>query len=689
MPISKFNDDGTVDIYNSKTGEVRTGIRPEQLGTISPRLVAEYQVGQSPENVLSRKETEIALKEIEKPSPTETQKGQVSSAQTLASDLKLLEEQRQAVSPTVRGKGLKFPSGTAEKPGGFLGIGNITRAFEPDIAAFEGLRETTSFTLASALAGQTGRALSDEERKGLKKGLPEIKDTDAEAQRKLTNLTKQVESRLIQAGKSPEEAKVFSQSLLSELGLEEADKSEIGAEAVDVATKKKSIGEFGQNILNDIQTNIEGLVNIPSALKQASMEVAEEGPSLFGPGIDFIRTPTGKAMMQGVVDEYKNLITHPLEHAYEHPVNTILDVVPFLAGAKKLTAGKVGKATKTVSLTDEAVRTVTGVTDELAAVEKAIPEEAVAQATRRFGVLPSRAEIGAKTYSSAFIVPTKRAKNLRPVETSAKMLDYGISGSLDDMNNIASKVTGDTGVLTKVTRDSIGNIKGEIPMGKAVQSAQNMLKDVIELTPIEENRILNNIVRAERVGEQPLMMNALEAYDTAKRLEALGHQQLNTSTYLTKNVKAEGIGKAYLAAADEIMSDIEGIAGQQNVLQGFKTPEIQAQLSEVSPKLANEFMQANTLKDVRSLQAPFVRLNQMIDLTEQAGNTAFQSAGRQVGGGIGRSVVGGIAGSPFGPLGIIAGAVAGQLIGPPIEAAIEAMRPSILTKTAKFISGAR
>jgi hypothetical protein len=656
-------------------------------------------MGQSPENVLARKETELKLEDIESRAGTEAQQERVVSTRTLAGDLKLLEERRQNISPLVRGKGIKAPRGTVEKPGI---LGGITRMLEPDVSAFEGLRETTSFTLASAIAGQTGRALSDQERDGLKKGLPDIGDTDEEAQRKLSDLIKQVESRLTEAGQSPEDAKTFSQSLLSDLGMTEGtEESQVAEEAIpsfktvpseeieaveEATAEKKSLGGFGENVLDDIQTNVEGILNIPAVLKQAGVEMTEEGQSIFGPGVDFFRTDTGKQIVNGVVEEYKNLITHPLEHAYEHPVNTVLDVIPFLSGIKKLSgAGKVGKATEAVSLTDEAIKTATGMTDELAAVEKAIPEQAVAQATK-IGMLPSRAEIGAKTYSSAFIVPTKRARSLRPVETSAKMLDYGISGGLDDLRNTASQVTGDTGVLTKVTRDAIGSVQGEIPMGNTLQSAKNMLEQVVELTPAEENRILRQIVRSQKPGGQPMTMNPLGAFDTVKNLQQLGHEQLSASTYLTKNLKAEGIGKAYLAAADEIMTNIEKSVGSQNIVQAYKTPEIQAQLSAVSPKLAEEFMQAETLADIRSLQAPFVRLNQMIDLTEQAGNSAFQTTGRQIGGRLGTGLVGGLAFSPAGPFGTLMGASAGMVFGPPIEAAIEALRPSILTKTGKFIA---
>jgi len=78
MPISKYNPDGTVDIYNKKTGEVKTGINPSELGTISPNLVAEYQQGQSAEATLARTEAEQKLEAIRsgegEPDPLKPQK---------------------------------------------------------------------------------------------------------------------------------------------------------------------------------------------------------------------------------------------------------------------------------------------------------------------------------------------------------------------------------------------------------------------------------------------------------------------------------------------------------------------------------------------------------------------------------------------------------------------------------------
>src|SRR3990167_1975450 len=41
MPIARINPDGTVKIYNSKTGETKD-VAPEELGRYNPKLVGEY-----------------------------------------------------------------------------------------------------------------------------------------------------------------------------------------------------------------------------------------------------------------------------------------------------------------------------------------------------------------------------------------------------------------------------------------------------------------------------------------------------------------------------------------------------------------------------------------------------------------------------------------------------------------------
>lgn len=107
MPISKYNPDGTVDIYNTKTGEVRSGVVPQELGAISPKLVAEYQAGQAPGKILERKTAEAGLEELE----TGTVKDKSAEAARLegiiSSGTSSLSELRKIIDPKPEKVGLE------------------------------------------------------------------------------------------------------------------------------------------------------------------------------------------------------------------------------------------------------------------------------------------------------------------------------------------------------------------------------------------------------------------------------------------------------------------------------------------------------------------------------------------------------------------------------------------------------
>lgn len=685
----------------------------------------------------------------------ESQKDKVGIVKTMASDILLLNQARQKISPYLRGpfQGIKSKLDLLDKG---------------DIDAFNGLKGNVAYSLAQAISGQTGRSLSDTDIKIFQDALPGIGDTEIGAENKLRNISVQIKSRLITSGKSESEAQAFSDSLLQELGLSSIDnqkkvKPNFGLGNIDLNTRPKvensdgsistvrsisfnedgkeiliptvshegkimsdkeaityyhktgeylgkfdsiedanayakqihedqaneinqqkgggkNIEEFTGNILKDIQENISSLPQIPKVAIKLSEEMAKQKPSMSGPGVDAARTETGKAIISGFVNEYKNLITHPLEQAYNHPVNTVLDVIPLFPIVKGTLFNKIAKISGVAKA--EQVAEAAGQAGKIVSTS-----EKASLATKTTDVLSGVGEIATKTFSSAFIIPTKRAKSLNPRLVADKMLDYGVAGSFDDMSSVADKVTGSNGVLSKVTRDSIGSLSGGVDISHVLPAVKTTLAKIIDLTAQEERKIILNIGGAEKTSETIGKMNPLDAYDMAKSLEAQGHQYLSTSTYLTKNLKAEQIGKAYLDAADEVMLSLEGMAKKQNILESFKTPEIISTLNEISPKLAKEFENAKTLTDVRHLQSPFVKLNQMIDLTEQAANSAFQSTGRQLAGRATTAVAGGVVGSSMGPLGTLIGTLGGAVFGPAAEAAIEAARPSILTRMAKTIKG--
>src|SRR3989304_2240123 len=185
MPISKYNPDGTVDIYNSKKREDRTGQFPEQISTISPKLTAKYQKGQSPETRLSRAEAEGKLKEIEMgggklKDPFAPQK------QSALQSLQLLK--RRYGREDAENLGGEGDLSLAEKGGFFSRTGAkikagaskiVTGQLEQDINKYKNILDTFRGTFTQAFGSGTPQ---EAEALALIKAAPKETSTNQEAQ---------------------------------------------------------------------------------------------------------------------------------------------------------------------------------------------------------------------------------------------------------------------------------------------------------------------------------------------------------------------------------------------------------------------------------------------------------------------------------------------------------------------------
>ena len=173
MPISKYNPDGTVDIFNKKTGEVRTGIRPETLGSISPSLVAEYQMSQSPQATLERKTAEAGLQELE------TGEGPTAKTENVVNQLESLffgEGRNEPLAVGEAGFGGRLPGvvAGAERAVSPGEPGSATERLNTYIRTLESVRPQ----LAKA-AGDSGN-IAFQEQLQAGKGLPQPTDTPTE-----------------------------------------------------------------------------------------------------------------------------------------------------------------------------------------------------------------------------------------------------------------------------------------------------------------------------------------------------------------------------------------------------------------------------------------------------------------------------------------------------------------------------
>lgn len=308
---------------------------------------------------------------------------------------------------------------------------------------------------------------------------------------------------------------------------------------------------------------------------------------------------------------------------------------------------------------------------------------AAKQATKKgviAGARDSASKVPARMFAKSFSVPTKLAGRLKPVDTADEILKHGFgASSLDDLGRISGSVTGQNGILTKTTRKAISRIPKEVKTDNVLTSVRNMLDDIPDLTDKESMKILNTVIKSGKPGKLPGTMNALDAFDNVKHLEDIAYQYINSSTYLTKNLKHEQIGKALLAGADELKFQLDDAVKGFGILDDLKTPELMKQLSDISPRLAKQVTDAGTIADLRKIQAPFVRLGQMVNLT----NDAAQSVGGSFAGGLGGRAAGGAAGFALGgPL----GALGGVFASPMLEGVEQATRAPIATGGASILS---
>lgn len=259
-----------------------------------------------------------------------------------------------------------------------------------------------------------------------------------------------------------------------------------------------------------------------------------------------------------------------------------------------------------------------------------------------------RSKPGVRLFLSQFTLPTKIANQLRLVDTADEILKHRPPNTLDGMSEWAAKVTGSDGVLTKATREVLGNSKTEVNVGSIQGVAQNIIDNSVDIDRATANKIMRQLSGKVRYGKEIGKMSPIDAYDFAKQLEAIGWQYRNSSTYLTKNVRNEQIGNVYISVAKEITDNLDQTVGQEAV-ELIKTPEFMSQIKKISPRLYDQVADAKSFSDLRSIQAPFVRLNRMVEQTQIARSSQFRNIGQELQG-IGKMVP--TIQNPLGPIGV-------------------------------------
>ena len=293
---------------------------------------------------------------------------------------------------------------------------------------------------------------------------------------------------------------------------------------------------------------------------------------------------------------------------------------------------------------------------------------------------------------SGFEVPAKRADKIRPKEVSAEMIAHGFGKitDMDELKQITNTITGDNGLTTKLTRDAVGSMADEINLLGDIGDIKknvvfddvgkqlNISHDIPEKLRKDIGIEISNMM-SEAGGSIPDTYDINKLYDVMRALEKKSISSNAKSTYLSKNLQAEDIGRVYKVASDKIRDVIEIGAKERGVVQRVITNDVIAKAYEISPRYAQKLIEAkakDSLSALRSTAAPFAKLSEVIKLTEAGAISAFKNLGRKMVGA--ETALGGV--PVIGkPIGAMADAITNNKLGRGVAGAIEDV-PDFLRK---------
>jgi len=265
-------------------------------------------------------------------------------------------------------------------------------------------------------------------------------------------------------------------------------------------------------------------------------------------------------------------------------------------------------------------------------------------ATNALGKVPGLVGKGSNKLSDQLVkgqynVLPKDAAKLKIGQTTKELADYGFR-NIKDVAKVAPKVTGDTGVITDLTRRAVGEAQ-PVELGGLAKLAKNLVADKPVIEQNAGNKFVNLIKRSISSvgGENVVGGNPTKVHDLIMTLE--GEAADLSAGNASKADKA--LSSVYKGMANEIRDRLyQGAGADKALVSKVMTAADLNKLAQVSPQLAEKAANVKTVGQLRSLAAPFVKGSQLAEkTTERASNKILSlrdilstGGGGLVGGGI-------------------------------------------------------
>lgn len=216
-----------------------------------------------------------------------------------------------------------------------------------------------------------------------------------------------------------------------------------------------------------------------------------------------------------------------------------------------------------------------------------------------------------------------------PAGTSKKLFDMGLTKD-SEVERTAQAITGSDGLLNQAVASAVGKA-GNLEVGHLPSTVESAIKNS-GLVESHAKGLTNEIMADVNLIDPK---NPQSALDVMRNLKARQQEYLGKGgTYhlpTSADIKrAKAIGKVH----DDIESGLYKQAGADKNLGDVLTPDLEQQLVDLHPGNAqwaghvkNNIMNAKSVGDLRSAQAPFVNATNLIE--NGAGN-AYSANGRMV-----------------------------------------------------------
>lgn len=624
--------DGRIQIRNKRTGETRI-ITPEQMG----------DYGISNKDYAGELQALKVIQEIKNPTPEvdpvaeRTRQESLKQQRSLAGDLKQFVESYGDVEKLAKGG---FGVTEAQLPR-FLGLNvekGVGSQLFPKAAAFDATKKSLAYTMASALAGQKGTGVSDKDVAFFEKELGGRSDSEEAFNLKVKNVVSKLERRLKESGATDEEVQQLVSGIVPDDAQNEGSKSTPSLmEFLDSVTKTnpayagvRQISRLPQlpgNAVQDVKDMASGIMGLPQVLQKVTS--GELSP------VDII-----KAITSGTFNQYKNLLTDPGKEFIERPVSTSLELIPGLAGLKRL--DRVGDVARSASKLDDvadvvkASRAADTISPNAEQLSKLTPEiQRVLNKASKAGVREGPSSLAKNVYQSVlnFSKKNKSFERLKPNETIGDMIQYGIAGSPDQIMTKMDTVTGRNGILSNVVNEAVAATTKPASL-EDISSIKKVVRELQDSGFAELTDRDFDAIRAQIDNLPQLKTGRVGDYDVSKLLEYERKLQETAQKHringLSGDVRSKELADFKSSVAEKIGDIIDDKVNKAGTIERFKNPALISEIEKVSPKLAGQFKSAKSISEIRSLQKSFVRMKMMMDLVMQEpsglGRNLFRAA---------------------------------------------------------------